>query len=82
MSTDEITPDSIVHVEQVLGHPEWTDVLALVVANVYRHGCRFVRLRMWPCGAFPEMSSVTSVPLVGLSLVAPPVPETAGGEPR
>lgn len=82
MSTDEITPDSIVHVTQVLGHPEWTNVLAVVVRIEYRHGCRFVRLRMWPCGLFPEMSSITTVPLVGVSLVSPPLPETAGGGPR
>lgn len=82
MSTDGITPGCVVHVPAVLGHPEWTDVLATVVRIEYRHGIAWVRLRVWPCGAFPEMDSTTTIRMDAVEFVCGPVPEVAGGEQR
>lgn len=74
MTAGGIEAGAIVHVAAVLGKDEWTDKDAFVRAVVSKGRHVYLRLRMWPCGWSPKVSTVATIRADAVTLVALPVP--------
>lgn len=76
MDVDDIRSGAVVKVTVAIGQNQWFGELCTVDSMHQVHGTLFARCRSW---WFPHLELLVPVNEKSVELVAPAVPETAGG---